>query len=141
MKTNPDTRMRLSPKQFTALDSLILGNSVSKTAEQLGVARQTVSEWLNQDAEFRAELNRRRAELWSGVADRMRALVPRAIGILEGEIDSRGPMAVSAAVHVLKATGLYGTGIGEIGPTDARDILQAEKQSEGIRSLLRDLQG
>lgn len=79
--TKPDTaeEWTLSPQQQTAVDLLATGRTVTEAAEAVGVARQTVSEWLNQHRGFQAELNRRRQELWAASTDCLRALVPKAL--------------------------------------------------------------
>ena len=43
--TNPDT-VALTPQQEAAADLLAVGRTVTEVAAQVGVARQTVSEWL-----------------------------------------------------------------------------------------------
>ncbi len=102
MPTKPDT---LTPQQQLAADLLAIGSSVSDAAEAVGVTRQTVSEWLNHSLPFQAALNLRQQELWRDSSERLRSLVPKALEILAGRMDS-GSMV--AAVHVLKAAGLYG---------------------------------
>jgi transposase-like protein len=79
-------RYDLSPQQETAVDLLAAGATVTEAAEKLGVARQTVSEWRNHNRSFQAALNERRGELWSSTTDRLRALVPPALDLLEREV-------------------------------------------------------
>jgi hypothetical protein len=106
--TNPDIgRWRLTPQQQAAVDLLAVGTSVTNAAETVGVGRQTVSEWLHHHHGFRAALNRRRRDLWANVSDRLRALLPKAITVLEREIED-GEAKIAAAVHVLKACAVYG---------------------------------
>jgi peroxiredoxin len=40
------------------------------------------------------------------VSDRLRALLPKALDVIAGELEGKNPL--SAAVHVLKACGAYG---------------------------------
>ena len=61
--TNTDTEHddpTLSPRQELAGDLLATGASVTAAAEACGVARQTLSQWLNGHPVFRAALNCRR---------------------------------------------------------------------------------
>ena len=51
----------LTPNQTTALASLLVGN-VTLAAKKAGVARETVSEWLNHDADFQAALKEAETE-------------------------------------------------------------------------------
>jgi DNA invertase Pin-like site-specific DNA recombinase len=63
--TNPDgeARRAVTPQQELAVDLLASGKTVTETAATIGTSRQTVSEWLNRSAAFRASLNERRQEL------------------------------------------------------------------------------
>lgn len=107
-QTNPDTaHPSLSCQQLTAIDLLALGHTITETAETVGVTRQTVSGWKNNDFGFIAALNSRRHELWEAMSDKIRGMLPKALHMLEAELDG-GKDAVGAAVHVLKAAGLYG---------------------------------
>ena len=130
--TNPDTgRWALTPQQEAAVNMLAVGTSVTDAAESVGVARQTVSEWLHHHHGFRAALNRRREELWSGITDRLRALLPKAVTVLEREIE-QGATPPTAAVHVLKACALYGT-FQPIGPSDPDELEMKEREAESDR--------
>ena len=53
---------------------------------------------------FRAELNRRRREVWGSAVDRLRMLLPRALDRLEAALD--GPEGWKVAVQVIKLAGL-----------------------------------
>lgn len=117
--TNPDTaESSLSPQQETAVDLLAVGRKVTDVAGEIGVARQTVSQWLNRDDEFRAALNVRRRELWQATSDRLRSLLRKALDAIEGRLDAEDGLA--AAVHVLKAVGLYGAPV-KIGATEGEE--------------------
>src|ERR1700756_3944965 len=78
-----DRRWNLSIQQQTAADLLALGNNVTRVAEQVGVARQTVSEWLNQNPAFEAAVNQRRQENWDNASNRLRSLLPNTLDVLE----------------------------------------------------------
>jgi len=85
--TNSDGgKWTLTPKQRATLDLLAAGTSVTDAAEAMTVSRQTVSDWLHHHHGFQAALNRRRRELWTNVSDRLRALLPKALTVLEREI-------------------------------------------------------
>jgi translation initiation factor RLI1 len=104
MTTKTDT---LTPQQAATADLLAFGATVTDAAETVKVSRQTVSEWLHHHAAFQAALHARQRELWSGHAERLRSLIPKALETLEGSLgDEKQGMA--AAVHILKAAGLYG---------------------------------
>jgi hypothetical protein len=104
MTTKTDT---LTPQQAAAADLLAFGVTVTDAAETVKVSRQTVSEWLHHNPAFQAALNARRQELWTGHAERLRSLVPKAMDALEVAVSDE-QQGVAAAVHILKAAGLYG---------------------------------
>ena len=123
----------LSPRQELAVDLLATGASVTAAAEACGASRQTLSQWLNGHPGFRAALNRRRQELWTEVADRARSLVPRALDVLSEELT--GERRLVAAVHVMKAAGVYGLALPS-GPTDPEEA-ETEQKEKQFDLLLR----
>jgi hypothetical protein len=62
----------------------------------------------------------------SGITDRLRALLPKAVAVLEREIE-QGGTPLTAAVHVLKACALYGKPQA-IGCTDAGELETVERE-------------
>jgi transposase-like protein len=130
MPTEPDDRRwNLSVQQQAAADLLALGNNVTTVAEQVGVARQTVSEWLNQNRAFEAAVNQRRQELWDNATNRLRALLPDALEVLAQGLKGG---SIKAAIEVLKAAGLHGLHKPE-GPTNPQDAESAAKEKERAR--------
>lgn len=127
---------KLKPAQLTAVDLLALGSSVSAAATAAKVSRQTVSEWLNQDAEFIAALNTRRGELWAEAADRLRALLPRALDVIEKALATEGPDALPAALALVK---LVRVNVAPALATDPRAIeaAHAERDRETLHRRLR----
>ena len=116
------TLHELSGEQLAAIDLLVTGQTDQETADAVGVHRVTVTKWRNYDAHFQAALNQRRRDVFSVNADRLRALVPVAVGVLEAELNnpengSRGQLAL----NILKAIGM---GAGDIGPTDPEAVIE-----------------
>ena len=112
----------LTTEQQAAIDLLVTGQTDQETADAVGVHRVTVTKWRNYDAHFQAALNQRRRDVFSVNADRLRALVPVAVGVLEAELNnpengSRGQLAL----NILKAIGM---GAGDIGPTDPEAVIE-----------------
>ena len=117
--TDSDDRRPLSEPQLTAIELLVAGRNLTAVAAEIDATRQTVSTWYNRDPEFRAALNQRRQQMRAELHDHLRALAPAAAEALEQEL--RGPNRLQAAVHLLRAAGMYGTEQAE-GPTDAEEI-------------------
>jgi hypothetical protein len=122
--TESDT-LSLSPKQLIAVDLLATGVSVTAAAEACEISRQTASEWANHNHAFKAAVNRRRQELWAESVDRARALVPKALDVLAGELD--GEKRLTAAIHIVKAVGMYGLP-SPSGPIDPMEFEVQEKE-------------
>jgi predicted transcriptional regulator len=132
--TNSDTSdWTLTPQQDTAVDLLAAGHNVTATAAVLGVGRQAVSGWLHHHAGFQAALNQRKQELWQELTAALRALAPRAVAVLEQELERENRL--QASVHILRACGVYGM-VPPAGPTDPATIalaqrLQADERQHG----------
>lgn len=122
-RTKPNTQEKksLSPAQATAIELLVSGSTVKDAAESAGVRRETCSEWLNHSSIFQASLNQRRAELFAEQIDRLRLLVPRALAVLEAELQNE-KRRLRAAESILKLTGIDLSQINATLNTDARDI-------------------
>jgi hypothetical protein len=129
-RTNADTPdWTLTPQQETAVALLASGKTITDTAIAIEVTRQTVSEWSNHHPGFQAAVNARRQELWHGMSDTLRGLLPKALDVLARALDGETPLP--AAVHVLKACGLYGM-VPPQGPTEVEDavLARATRQSQ-----------
>ena len=124
----------LSVEQLNAVDLLITGQTDREVAATVGVTRQTVCGWRLYDPWFRAELNRRRREVWSAALDQLRQLLPRALDRLDRELDD-GQNGWRVALEVLKLAGVGSLpNLGDIGPDDAVAVLDAEAK-ERVTSL------
>jgi Homeodomain-like domain len=135
----PDkSRQELSLEQLNAIDLLVTGKSDREVAEVVGVSRQTVCGWRLYDPSFQAELNRRRKEVWGAAADRLRSLLPKALEVLERELDE-GPNSWRAALKVLEMAGFAAAGgaqgVAAIGPDDPQEIVDAEIRRRQAREL------
>jgi hypothetical protein len=117
---------QLSMEQLNAIELLITGRTDAAVAEIVGVTRPTVCEWRNKNPRFAATLNRRRQEAWGANADRLRSLGDEAVKVLESGLKSTNDprLQQNAAIHILRATGLYGLQAPE-GPATPDGIEQA----------------
>ena len=113
MKQNR-TELNISNIQMKAIALLLSGTTDTETAKICRVSRSTLWRWKVEDNNFIVELNRQRQEIWGTSVDRLKSLMPKAIQVLEANIEAGGLDAQSlvAAVHILKAVGLYGISTG-----------------------------
>ncbi len=127
----------LTATQEKALLLLASGETVTATAEAVGVSRQTVSEWTNRDAEFIAALNSVRQEILDAGADRLRNMVGAALDAVEAGINSEELSAkdrASLGMALLKQVGLSERA-GSTGNTDAASIRSSRALSDMLNSF------
>lgn len=126
MSESHENSQNLTIEQLNAIDLLVQGLSDREVAENVGVARETVTRWRNENPYFEAELNRKRKEIWGAAEDKLRGLVSGAVDVLETELKNGN---LKAAIEVLKAVGMYGTISQPDGATDPEVIIlsQAKK--------------
>src|SRR5687767_10473188 len=84
----PSARV-LTPAQLAAVDLVVTGKPDAEVAEAVGVTRQTIWGWRHYHPEFRATLNTRRSEVFGQAADRLRALLSKALDVLEKELTAK----------------------------------------------------
>ena len=125
------------PKSLTAAQEqaillLASGETVTATADAVGVSRQTVSEWVNRDPDFIAALNRIRQETLDAGADRLRNMVGAALDAVEAGFDSEELSAKERAalgMALLKNVGLVQRA-SAVGSTNADDIRSSQVLSD-----------
>ena len=128
---------KLTATQEQALLLLASGETVTATAEAVGVSRQTVSEWANRDPEFIAALNSVRQETLDAGADKLRGMVEKALDAVEAGFDSEELSAkdkASLGMALLKQVGLSERA-GSTGNTDAASIRSARALSDMLNSF------
>ena len=131
--TNKDD---LTVMQEKAIQLLMTGLTDQAVADQLGLARQTVCNWRHNEAAFAARFNAERQALWSTHREKLRSLVSQAVDVLaEDMVATLEPkLRQSAAIHVLKAVGLYGQ---DMKPSGAIDSGQVERERQASDDLLK----
>jgi hypothetical protein len=93
----------LSPRQLTAIDRLLAGETVTLAAAAAGVCRETVCRWRRHDLQFIAALESRRAELREAVRSRLLSIAHRALENVARAVDQGD---VRTSLIVLRGTGL-----------------------------------
>jgi hypothetical protein len=77
----------LTDLQHSAIDLLTSGKTDTETARRLKIHRTTVTRWRLYSPAFRAELAARRAGVWGAAADQLRALLPKALDVLNRALE------------------------------------------------------
>ena len=130
--SHEDHEDKLSVEQLNAIDILVLGKTDQETAKAVGVARETVNRWKNENPYFAAELNKQRKQLWRANGDRLRALTTKAVDAIETALDGGDS---KAAIEVLKAVGIYGAMEAPSGPVDAELVLWEKAKEWALAEL------
>ena len=135
--TNQDN---LTVMQEKSIRLLMTGLTDQAVADELGLARQTVCNWRRHDAAFAARFNDERQALWSTHREKLRSLVARAVEVLAEDMDTKlePKLRQNAAIHVLKAVGLYGQ---DMKPSGAVDSAQVEKGWQADDDLMKMFEG
>ena len=123
--------MSLSIEQQRAIDLLMTGASDREVAEELGMARETITRWRNYHPEFQAELNRRRRALWDHGLDRLRLLFPEAVDTLRTVVkDPNNRDAVKVALEIVKMADLPESFLAHTGPKKAEEVIRDEAERQ-----------
>lgn len=122
MMNQNETEFEISRQQELAIEHIAAGVSVTRTAEELGIARSTIHRWLRADYAFQANLNALRSRLRDSAELRLVCLVDSAIDTVAAAI---GDGDVRSALMLLKGVGLLSGEAGIIGGDDAA-MLQRE---------------
>jgi hypothetical protein len=133
----PDKTRQLSLEQMNAIEYLLQGQSDRAVAGAVGVSRQAVWDWRNNDPLFIAELNRQRVELWREARERLKSLANRALDVVEQQLNSGDPKAaLAAAKYVLQGTKLLGdTDLSIKGPMTPEEVILEKLRSEARQEL------
>ena len=131
-------KQSLNAKQELAIDLVMVGLSDGEIAKRVGVGRQRVNTWRNQNEEFRAVLAERRKALHERHQAELSGLVSEAIGVMrkamrEGDIVTR----LRAAQAVLRTSGLQMAMKAEK-PASREEIIR-EFISEAIGEVTQEL--
>ena len=97
----------LSERQLVAIDRMLQGAGDAEVAAELRVERSTVYRWRTGHPAFHVELERRRRQVMRQSVDRLRSLMPAALGILQQQMNDP-KTALRAAAILLRLTGLRG---------------------------------
>jgi hypothetical protein len=120
----------LTLAQQSAVDLLAAGKTDTETADALNLNRVTVTRWRLYSPAFRAALADRRATIWGASADRLRALLPKALDALADALE-RGDDRPAVALALLKLAGPLP--LVPTGPTDPEEYLRGVVDEERKR--------
>ena len=97
----------LSDAKLIAIDTLLTGATHREAADAAGVARTTVTEWVNHRSEFCRELERRRWQRAEQVNDRVGALTTRSLDVVEEHLAAGDLRAALGVLRLLPREALH----------------------------------
>ena len=126
-------KTQLNDKQLQAIDLILIGNTDDQVAKYVGVNRSTVNQWKNHNPYFKAELNRRRKEIWEATLDKRRHLTLKALDTAEMLIEQGNERII---LEFIKMAGLNKQDLSNIEEDNAEEIIMKEKEKENWDKLL-----
>ena len=126
---------KLNDKQLKAIEHIINGLSDGEVAELVGVTRETVNTWKNQNHDFIAELNKRRNSISITIQDKQRELVTKAYKVLDKHLDNQlnsDEIDVKIALDIIKMYKPIDLNL----ETDAEIMKNKDLWSKGIDEML-----
>ena len=114
----------LSPRQQSALPTVVSSPTIAESARRAGVAESTLRRWLDEPA-FRKELDRQREEAYNLALKQVQALVPECLSIFaKVAVESADPaLRLRAARYLLS----YGMKVKEV--DDLRERIRNLEQA------------
>ena len=131
----------LTVMQEKAIRLLMAGLNDGAVADKLGLARQTVNNWRHNEAAFAARFNAERQALWSTHREKLRSLVAQAVDVLAEDMVAKlePKLRQSAAIHVLKAVGLYGQDMKPSGAIDSGQVERDWQENDEMLKLFEEV--
>ncbi len=127
MRKLAENESGLTVAQENVIAALLTGKSMTAVAHHAGVHRDTIANWLRDDAAFLAAFHRARREQAEEHTMRLTALVSHALDVVEGAVAAGD---VRAALTVLKGAGVLRGEQPPIGPDTAEEV--QEEQDERL---------
>ncbi len=127
-----DKNIQLDQRQLKAVELILSGCSDEDVAEELGVRRETVCRWRNNNLSFQAVLNRGKKELWDDATSKLRNLAHKAIETIAGAIEDGD---VKTSMDLLKSISMYGNVDAPKDATDPRVLLYEEAKTMADRAV------
>ena len=128
---------RLTVAQLNAIDLLAAGLRDGEVADHVKVSRQAVNGWRNRDAAFRAALNARRAEVWTGAVDRLRAMLPTAMEVLAEPLERERDSQIALAL--VRLAGVHRMNLSKAGPATVEAVEQDDALREQAKRQMQDV--
>ena len=132
--TEREERETLTPQQIAALERLLAGETVTATAEAVGIDRSTLHRWLREDYVFQARLNQAKRELADATRARLLRVADKAAEAVGNAVDQGN---LNAALAVLKGLGALSGMAVTPGPEDPEVLRKWAEQAQEEAELMK----
>lgn len=133
-----DDENNLNNKQELALELVLDGLTDAEIARRVGVSRQRVNIWRNQDEDFIYALKLRRKFIQEKHMHRLNSLIDKSIAIVRNALEEGDPATkLKAAMYVLRISGLQG--YAKPGKETSKEEDEGEIMASALESVLREL--
>ena len=87
MTESDETRHHVTDRQSSVIDTLLSGKTITETAEEFGLSRQTVSNWINNNHVFKEEKERRQRNIRQESSELLHSALGKSIKVIINQLD------------------------------------------------------
>lgn len=87
MTESDETRHQVTDRQSSVIDTLLSGKTITETAEEFGLSRQTISNWVNNNHVFKEEKKRRQRNIRQESAELLHSALGKSIKVIINQLD------------------------------------------------------
>ena len=87
MTESDETRHQVTDRQSSVIDTLLSGKTITETAEEFGLSRQTVSNWVNNNHVFKEEKERRQRNIRQESSELLHSALGKSIKVIINQLD------------------------------------------------------
>ena len=87
MTESDETRHQVTDRQSSVIDTLLSGKTITETAEEFGLSRQTVSNWINNNHVFKEEKERRQRNIRQESSELLHSALGKSIKVIINQLD------------------------------------------------------
>ena len=87
MTESDEIRHHVTDRQSSVIDTLLSGKTITETAEEFGLSRQTVSNWVNNNHVFKEEKERRQRNIRQESSELLHSALGKSIKVIINQLD------------------------------------------------------
>ena len=87
MTESDETRHQVTDRQSSVIDTLLSGKTITETAKEFGLSRQTISNWVNNNHVFKEEKERRQRNIRQESSELLHSALGKSIKVIINQLD------------------------------------------------------